>query len=143
MNRAVAALSLAVALAGCGGGSGKPLTASEYRAKADAICANANADLKAVPQPTSPGELDEFVDKAKPVVKNAIDDLEGLRPPSELRDAANRWNAQNEKALQGLDALKDAKLSEIQARAAEFAQINEDANRIAGEELGLKACAAG
>ena len=85
----------------------------------------------------------DFVDNAKPVLKDAIDELEALRPPAELRPAAERWNAQNEKALTALDTLKDARLNEIQAKAAEFAQINEDANAIARNELGLKACAAG
>jgi hypothetical protein len=142
--RAAGALALVFASAACGSSGGtEQLSASEYRTKADAICEKANQDLGAIAQPKSPGELDDFVDKAKPVLKNAIDDLEALRPPAELRPAVNRWNAENEKALHGLDELKGAKLTEIQAKAAEFAQINEDANAIARNELGLKACAAG
>lgn len=140
MTRLLPIAILAVAASGCGGGGGQ-LSAAEYREQANAICAKANDDLRALPAPQSPDELTDYVDDARPIIEEAVSDLEDLEPPDELQRAADRWNDQNKRALDELEGLRNASLTEIQQKAGEFQQINDEANRIASEELGLQECA--
>ena len=131
-------------LAGCGGGGGGRLSADEYRSKADSICADANAKLKNLGNPTTPGELRSLMKKARPTLKSAIDKLEALEPPKDLQSKADKWNSKNDRLLEKYDELsKEKNLIQLQQKAQELARLNDEANTYARTQLGLTDCATG
>jgi hypothetical protein len=143
MRRAVFAVAV-LALAGCGGNGGGRLSASEYRSKADAICADANQKLKGLGTPSTPAELRSLLKKARPVFENAIDDLENLNPPESLESKVDEWNAKNDRLLGLYDDLSDeTDLIQIQKKGQELSNLNDEANQYARTQLGLSECATG
>jgi len=144
MRAAFLVLVVALAVAGCGGGGGDRLSASEYRSKADGICADANAKLKNIGNPTSAADLRALMKKARPTLKGAIDKLEALKPPQSLQAKVDTWNGKNDQLLHKYDELtKQQSLIQLQAKAQELAKLNDDANRYARTQLGLTDCATG
>jgi hypothetical protein len=144
MRPAVAVVPAALALAACGGGGGGRLSASEYRSKADAICADANQKLKGLGNPSTPAELRSLMKKARPTFENAIDKLESLDPPKELESKVDAWNRKNDRLLQKYDDLSnETNLMKLQTKAQELGKLNEAANTYARTELGLTDCASG
>jgi hypothetical protein len=136
-------LLLCLAAAGCGGGGGgggDRLSAAEYREQADAICKQADEDLRALPQPKSAAELNDFVDKVEPIVNGAVDDLDDLNPPEDLEQAHDRWVNQNRDVLNALDDLRNASATTIRQRATEFANLSDRATKTARDDLGLDEC---
>jgi hypothetical protein len=141
--RRLLVIAAGVMLAGCGGG-GERLSASEYRSKADAICRAANQKLKGLGNPSTPGNLRSLVKKAKPIAKDAIDDLAALEPPKELESRVDDWNRKNEELLARLDELSEEKdLVKLQGEAQAFSDLNDETNRYARTALGLRDCAEG
>jgi hypothetical protein len=138
--RRAAFLVSVVVLAACGGSGGGRLSADEYREQADAICAKANDDLRNVEQPQSVDALDDFVDEAKPIVEDAVGELDDLDPPEDLEDAHDRWIGQNKRLLEALDELKNSEQGDIEDKANEFGELNQEANRTARADLGLDEC---
>ena len=133
-----------VVLAACGGGGGGRLSASEYRSKADAICADANQKLKKIGNPSTPAELRSLMKKARPTLKNAIDKLEALEPPKDLEAKVDEWNSKNDRLLQLYDELSnETDLAKLQTKAQELGNLNDEANRYARTQLGLTDCATG
>ncbi len=132
------------AAAGCGGGGGggggDRLSTADYREKADAICKRADEDLRALKQPKSAAELDNFVDDVEPIVSNAVDDLDDLNPPKKLESAHDRWVVQNKDVLDALQELRDASPATIRQKATQFAQLSDRATRTARDDLGLDEC---
>lgn len=74
------------ALAGCGGAADERLTREEWIASADAICADANRELNALAEPTTPAELAERTSEAVEISERQLDRLRDLRPPEEAED---------------------------------------------------------
>ena len=143
MRRALVVVAV-LALAGCGGGGGGRLSADDYRSKADAICADANKKLNNLGNPSTPGELRSLMRKARPTLKNAIDDLEALEPPASLESKVDEWNSKNDRLLQMYDELsKEKNLVKLQRKAEELGRLNDEANRYARTQLGLTDCASG
>ena len=66
------------------------LSHREYVAAADAICAEANAELDGLAEPESLDELAELFRQAIEIQENEIDQLRALQPPDEDNDKANR-----------------------------------------------------
>jgi hypothetical protein len=143
MRRATALLALALfGLAACGGGGDGRLTASEYRSKADSICADANKKLNSLGTPSTAAELRRLLKKARPTLKNAIDRLEALEPPESLESKADEWNSKNEALLQKYDELsKEKDIGRLQQKGQELARLNDEANTYARTQLGLTDCA--
>jgi hypothetical protein len=143
MHRIPVAVAV-LALAGCGGSGGGRLSASEYRSEADAICAEANTKLTDLGSPSTPAELRELMKKARPTLERAIDDLEALKPPESLASKADEWNGKNDQLLEKYDELsKETDLAQLQKKAQELGQLNEETNAFARAQLGLHECAAG
>ena len=143
MRRALVLIGV-VALAGCGGGGGGRLSASGYRSKADSICADANKKLNNLGNPTTPDELRSLMKKARPTLKNAIDDLEDLEPPKDLESKVDEWNSKNDALLEKYDDLsKEKNLVQLQQKAEELGRLNDEANTYARTQLGLTDCATG
>ena len=89
---AVLGIAAAFAAAGCGGdgGGGEALSAEEFREQADAICNDFEAQLQEVEPPTSPDDIERFVDEAVPIIEDGTGELNSLQPPSEFQDEWDR-----------------------------------------------------
>ena len=140
--RSATILVVAVALGGCGGGGdGGRLSDDEYRRRADAICAQANADLRALEPPGSLEAMKDFVDEAKPIAQRAVDELDELGPPADLGAAHDRWVQQNRRVVVLLGKVADAQnLPDAASNAREFDRVTKETNETARDDLGLDAC---
>jgi hypothetical protein len=102
-----------VGLSACGGSSG--LARKDLVARANAICAKSEADLKAVPPVTKPGDtkqLTAYFDKAAPIGTSETNALAALKPASDVKADFDAFIAKQRAAndvLQTLRAMADAK----------------------------------
>jgi hypothetical protein len=133
-----------VVLTGCGGGGGgKRLTKEEYASKADAICAKYNQQVKALDNPSNLSELADVADKTIPILDNAIDDLNELKPPASEQGTADRWLAQVENLKDDLteirDKANDNDMQGVQAVVPQAQEHNSQSNALA-TELGMSVC---
>jgi hypothetical protein len=141
-----AVLVLALAVAGCGGG-GNALSKAEYSAKLNQICKDLNAKNKEIGEPNS---LDELVAKGPQLAdefQTAIDKAKKLKPPAELKDAADRFISLSQQIHDKIDGLLDAakkkdakKLDEI---GSSIDPLDKESNQIARNQLGAPACTQG
>lgn len=141
---AVACL-LAVAgflMAACGGSGGEPADAEEFAAAADRICAEgARRDVAARHQ--SLGSQAEYLNELRRIRKDALRELEGLRPPSE--DAAGFEafvDVRHEAAIRiedGIEAALDGDVAALRAFRKAARERVVAAQRIAAG-IGLEAC---
>jgi hypothetical protein len=143
---AVAALALAGALlaAGCGGDEGgDELSAEEFRQQADAICTEFEGKLDAVPPPSSPDDIERFVNEAVPIIEEGTNELNALDPPDEFQDEWDRVVEINEENLETIravrTALQDNDLAEAQRLMEEAGGNEEEADRLA-RDIGLTKC---
>jgi hypothetical protein len=138
---------LALAFAGCGGngggGDGGELSAEEFRQQADAICADYDQRIEDLGQPESLAQLNEFIDRAIPIIEEGFAKLRELDPPEELQADWDRAMELNEENLELTRELRDASEAEDQERVQEIlAQAGEneqETDRLA-RELGLARC---
>ena len=83
MKRLALLLPLALAV-GCGGGTTPPpggVSKAAYLGQAEAICAKANADQKALKTPSAIGELAPYVAKVVALADSATQAVDALEPP--------------------------------------------------------------
>ncbi|HUR51832.1 MAG TPA: hypothetical protein VMZ11_06900 [Mycobacteriales bacterium] len=69
-------------LAACGGG-GSGLAKSDYVAKAEAVCKDANTQANALSPPSTPAGFQDLVEKTVRIFETATDKLEALDPPKD------------------------------------------------------------
>lgn len=153
LRAALAASSCALLLAtgaacggsDAGGGGGAALSADEFRTKADAICKDYRARIKALPEPTGPSDIGAYFEKALPLVKEEYAKLRELTPPAELKadmDATmallDQVVAKTEDVQKRIAGGEDA-LTVIGAADAEINRINDEAKAKA-VKMGLKEC---
>jgi hypothetical protein len=74
-----------VVLAGCGGGSAGRMSAQEFQAKGNAICASASRRLHKIGAPTSESQFVPYLKKAIALAESEISQIAALRPPSSYR----------------------------------------------------------
>jgi hypothetical protein len=80
-RRALAALATsALILAGCGGGS-------SFTSKADSVCKDTSAKLRAIPRPKAAAGFASYLDKASAVAHGARVKLGALKPPADKAQA--------------------------------------------------------
>jgi hypothetical protein len=103
---AVAALAL-VGVAGCGGSSNSGLSRSQLAAKANAICAAANAKGNKIQQPsdllTNASAAAAYFNAVEPIAAQSTAQLAALKPDS---SAKSDWNNYMALRQQGLTLLK-------------------------------------
>ncbi len=140
----VAALAAMTALAGCGGGSGN-LSAAEFRSQADAICADANTQLAALPEPTSAATFLPYLRAGLPIQQAQLSKLEDLKAPSEFEGTFSEAIALLKQQLAATTAAGDRIEGGEDTEAVvkdvsdDIKAINDEADAKA-EELGLKVC---
>jgi hypothetical protein len=146
--RAALAVALAVpALAACGGGdsasSGGRLTLEEYVAAADAICAEADAEIEALEDPASAQDAADYLPRAKEIAERQLERLRELVPPEEIEaridEALDLLQQQIDLADELLDAIESEDLDRFQELVDEGEAKNERADEIA-REIGLEEC---
>lgn len=141
----VSVLLVAVVAAGCGDDD-EPLTAAEFRSRANEICADGNAALEEAGtelflkgDAATEDEIRAFFDDdVIPNVDRQLDAIADLRPPAALADEVE---ALLDEARAALDQVRDTAASDPQSLFAgedPFADVNDDAAAI-----GLTACAEG
>ncbi|MBD0290822.1 MAG: hypothetical protein ICV74_06165 [Thermoleophilia bacterium] len=147
MTRTAALLAAALLAGGCslgGGGSGEALSKSEYRARADGICAEYERRLDALPRPGSIADLAPLARKALPIAREGVRKLRELRPPAELAPGVRRWLARNDANVANIERLGAAAASGDTTRVQEIASAAKENEREAdalARSLGLHACA--
>ncbi len=67
-----------VLLAGCGGSA--PLSSGSLRTDATSVCTNANAQMAAIPTPTSPAGTVAFLSRGITVLRPELAQLRSLKP---------------------------------------------------------------
>jgi hypothetical protein len=80
-SRLLALAVVAVALAACGGDEGERLSEADWIAQADSICAEAQDELDALPEPANAAELAEQAEAAVEIAERQLARLRDLRPP--------------------------------------------------------------
>jgi hypothetical protein len=141
---AILGLAAAFVIAGCGGdGGGGELSAEEFRQEADRICKEFEGKLNDVEPPTSPDDIQRFVNEAVPVIEDGTNQLNSLDPPSEFQDEWDRISEINEENLDTIRAVRDALENEDleeATRLMEEAGGNEDEADQLARDIGLTEC---
>jgi len=110
-------LALAL-LAGCGGDDGR-MSLEEFRAEANAICAEAERELRALPPPEDSAEgVATYAERAVPILAERLDELSELSPPEEEQTP---FDALLEEAENELEALRDLQRAASRADAGSAA----------------------
>lgn len=130
---------------GCGSSTPRALSASEFRARAEAICAEANTAQAALAQPKTGAEVRAYLEAGYASAEAELARLKALVPPPELKadfDAAISLIGQRDATVKRVvDELKAGKDPEAAVTAAEPAitALNDraDAKALA---LGLTVC---
>lgn len=138
------AVGATVLIAGCGGGSDS-LSAEEFRAQADAICADANREIEAIAEPTSAEQFLTYIQAALPIQRAQLDRLAALEPPDDLQagfDAGVAAIRQQIDAIDGAGARIEGG-EDATAVVAEVTPTLESLNEqsdAAAQSLGLTVC---
>jgi hypothetical protein len=134
VRRLLVLLALApILVAGCGGSSSKTLTREQFVAKANAICAQRNAAVRALPKSmrnlSDLKTLAAFLDRELAIDRPLIAKLKALKPPPADRAAWNQATADNDSALSGLTraqaAAQAGNAAQIKRISAELQPINQ------------------
>ena len=150
-RRSTAGLAVvgAVALiAGCGGGSDdNSLSADEFRAQADAICADTNRETDALQAPTSGADILQYLKDGQSASDTGLEKLRDLDPPSDLEgdwQKAIELHDQRAETINGaitrIEGGEDpeAVISDVND---EVSQTNDELDALA-KDLGLTVCGA-
>ena len=132
----VCAATLALTLTACGGDSA--LSAKEFRAQANDLCAEADKDTEALgaglSDSSSEKEVTDAIDKLVERTEKLVDDIDELEAPDELADGVD---AMLDSVTTGLEKIDDATVAELGSMEDPFADANEKAKKV-----GLDKCAA-
>lgn len=141
--RIVVAATTAATLLLSGGCAGGGLSKEDYIEQADAICKEADERTQELEQPRTPEALDDFVERARAISIELLDDLRALEPPEDDQDVINRMLARIEDAIDYLPQIQEAARQrdneELGRLGQELQAAASEANDIA-QEYGLKEC---
>jgi hypothetical protein len=133
-----------LAAAGCG--SGGRLSHSDYRKRADAVCAAFRASTQRIARPRTYSDIVAYVGKTRPLYEAARLELVRLEPPVKDEAAVGAWLAADRRISAALRDLGDAALRhDFPAVNVAAARIQEEgvASRHAAQALGLQVCSQG
>lgn len=139
--RIVAAAPLiAIILVACGG---DPLTKEEFITQADAICAAAEEEIADLERPTNPDQIDDFVERARELTENTLEQLRELEPPEADAEELERMLDAIQRAVDQLpDLAEAAKTNDTQAIADASREVQEatETSREIASEYGFEKC---
>jgi hypothetical protein len=139
---ALAVLALLLGGAACGDG---PLSAEEFAKQANAACVAGDQELETAGQelaksgqPTTQQIADFFLQKAVPIARRKLDQIEKLKPPADQQEAVKDMLAAGREAIDEVsDGLKEDPEAYLTAKGPDpFADFDEMAR-----ELKLTRCA--
>lgn len=143
---ALAVLTVPLGLAACGGDDrGPALSAEQFREQSNAICVAGDAELEKAGeelfrngQPKVQELADFFLDKAMPIARRKLDQIEDLNPPEKDRERVKEMVAAGRQAIDEVeDGLEEDPLSYLNDTGPDpFEDFDELAT-----ELGLDRCA--
>lgn len=116
---------------------------SRWAAQADAICAEAQARIDGLPQPTDPLSAASQVGQVSAIVKEEIADLRELEPPAGQEARVRRFLSALGRGANSLDRLVGAMTDENEDAVDRFIEEGEKAAEQAQREadaLGLAVC---
>ena len=149
MRVALALLACSAAVfAGCSGGGGEPevrLTAEQWIAAADRICAEYEGRLDELREPDDLDGLAAMAAEAEPIAEEGLERLRRLGPPEELEDQADEWLARTAENVRAIGELREAAEDGDETRVQELASAGLDNEAVAdrlARDLGLDECAA-
>ena len=141
---AAAAVAVLITMAG-GTAFAKPLSESQWKKRANAVCTQVNKDIDQLTSEVfpsvdernnaSPEQVSAWVERFAPIVRDAIAAIDGLREPKSLQRSVKKFKV----AIS--EAVAEIEHDPVQAFNYEhdpFAKPNKIAKK-----LGLKACADG
>jgi hypothetical protein len=142
----VASIAAAVALtASCGGDEGAPLSAEEFRDRAEAICRE--IEETDVRPPSDVSDIDRYADEFTAVIEASASDMHELEPPEEFQDRWQEYLALVDDAVSRLqevtDEIEGASPEEITRLGRQFGADFEELTRrghAIERELGLDEC---
>ena len=141
-------VAVAVLVAGCGGSQPR-LTRAAFSQRANAVCARYTTLVRSVVSSAASTNLmsvQTAVTQALPVARAGNDELRGLRPPTELQDAWDRWLDASDRQLKGLEQLENAAeksdVDGVVAALKTLAGTNVGQARLDAAALGLSECGA-
>ncbi len=141
----LAVLALLLGGAACGDDGGSALSAEEFAKQANAACVAGDQELEAAGQelaqagqPSTQQIADFFLEKAVPIARKKLDQIEKLSPPSDQEAAVKDMLAAGREAIDEVaDGLADDPDAYLTAKGPDpFADFDEMAR-----ELGLTRCA--
>lgn len=142
-RRAVALSIFAVVLAGCGSSSSSSgVSESSYRDQVNKLCANNNAQIKALPASTanSVSGLSQINDMSQ----KTLSEIKSVTPPSSLSSDVNSWlgviDQEATLANQIIAALKAGNINQAKSLASQAQSLDTQGNSKASA-LGLSDCA--
>jgi hypothetical protein len=135
----------ALIIAGCGGGG--RLSEDEYAARANSICADFNAKVKAVGSPgTSLDSLARYADRLIPIFVDGLGRLKKLKPPKDEQAIADQWLKNGDDQLVLVKELRDAAKKGDQAEVKRLGALSDANNKksdVLARRLGATTCAQG
>jgi hypothetical protein len=81
-RKLLALIGIAAGVAACGGSSSSPVTRAQWITQADAICASADAQIRALPTPNSAKQLQTQLGSLVPLMQSQLAKLHALTPPA-------------------------------------------------------------
>lgn len=135
----------ALLLAGCGGGD-KPLTKAEFVSQGNKVCADLNAKVAKIPEPTSIDDLPAYADQLDGVYDQLISGLGDLTPPKDLKSDFTKLKDSAKDAQGTVGELKDAAKAKDQQKITQVtdkASAQDKASDALANKLGLKTCTEG
>jgi molecular chaperone DnaK (HSP70) len=132
---AATALALTALVAGCGGDDG--LTAKEFRAKADKLCAAADKETEKLGEglssSSSEKEVTGAIDKLVDRTEELVDDIDALEEPESL---SKEVDAMLDSLRKGLKKLDDASLEDLTSMENPLAEADTKAKKLGLEKCG-------
>ena len=143
---ALAVLLCAAAALGCGaGGDVTSLSRSDFVARANEACSQAQRDFDEIQRTpaSTPGAAERQVDALVGVSERVLDDLRSIEPPAELQERYARYLAARERALGFLEDGRDAaadRNAQAYVRAKRRVSAEQGTRSALARDVGLSDC---
>jgi hypothetical protein len=131
---------------GCGGGGESVsvvLTKAEWIDRVDAVCAEANAEIRELGEPENAEELASLAEQAARINEEALDTWRALQAPPDVEELAARATEITQEEIDVLQEISSAAADRDQQRVerllAEIEPLDEEAAEIA-HAIGLQVC---